>query len=56
MVGFEVGVEEVLEVRKTVFGGHFEEEVGVWAIPVEVGGDVVGGDWEGEDAAFGITF
>ena len=50
-VRVEVGVDEVLEVGQTVFGGHLEETVSIGGVPVEVGGDVVGGDGEGERRA-----
>ena len=50
----EVGVHEVLEVGKSVLGGHREEGLDVLALPVEVAGDVVGGDREREGPPVGI--
>ena len=46
----QVGVNEVLEVGQAVLRGHVEEGVDVFALPVEVGRDVVGRDREREDA------
>ena len=34
---------------------HGEQQLGVGGVPVEVAGDVVGGDGEGEDAALGVA-
>ncbi len=48
-VGGKLRVEKVLEVGEPVAGGHCEQQLGVFALPGEVGGDVVGGDGEGED-------
>ena len=53
--GVELGVDEVLEVGQAVLRGHGEQELGVGGVPVEVAGDVVGGDGEGEDAALGVA-
>ena len=46
----QVGVDEVLEVGQAVLRCHVEEGVDVFALPVEVGGDVVCRDREREDA------
>ena len=53
--GVELGVDEVLEVGQAVLGGHGEQELDVGVVPVEVPGDVVGGDGEGEDAPLGVA-
>ena len=52
----QVGVDEVLEVGETVLRGHVEEGFGVGGVPVEVLGDVVGGDRESEGSAVGVAF
>ena len=49
-VRVQVGVDEVLEVGQAVLRGHVEEGVDVFALPVEVGRDVVGRDRERKDA------
>ena len=54
-VRLEVGVDEVLEVRQAVLGGHLEQGVDVGAVPVEVLGDVVRGDREREHAALRVA-
>ena len=51
----QVRIDEVLEVGQTVFRGHFEKRLNVFALPIEVGSDVVGRDGEGEDAAIGVS-
>ena len=51
----QVGVDEVLEVGKPILGGHLEEGVDVLTLPIEVGGDVVGGDGEREDTSVGVS-
>ena len=56
VAGIQVGVDEVLEVGQPVARGHVEQGVGVGAVPVEVTGDVVGGDGEGEHASISIAF
>ena len=48
LVGLHIRIEEVLEVRQAVTRGHLEEAVGVFAVPREIVGDVVGGDRKGE--------
>ncbi|MNI35390.1 hypothetical protein D3C73_894130 [compost metagenome] len=55
LVGLHVGVEEVLEVRQAVARSHFKQAVGVFAVPWEVMGDVVGRDREGEHSPFGVA-
>ena len=51
----QIGIDEVLEVGQTVFRGHFEKGLNVFALPIEVGSDVVGRDGEGEDATIGVS-
>ena len=51
----EVGIDEVLEIRQTVFRRHLEQQVGIFGLPREIGCHVVGGDREGEHPALGIA-
>ena len=47
----KIRVDEVLEIRQAVFGGHFEKRLAIGVIPVKVFGDVVGRNREGESTA-----
>ena len=51
----KVRVDEVLEVGQAVLRRHFEQTIRVRRIPIEIRGDVVGRDREGEDATIGVT-
>ena len=55
VAGIEVAVDEVLEIGQTVFAGGREEQFGVFRIPVEILGDVVGRDREGENAPVAVA-
>ena len=55
VAGVEIAVNEVLEVRRAVLGGHLEQQPGVWRFPIKVIGDVVGGNGVGEPATIGVT-
>ena len=48
-------IHEILEIGQAVFRRHLEQRIGVFAFPGEIGGDVVGGDREGEDPPLGIA-
>ena len=53
--GIQLGINEVLEVGQPVLRGHGEQAVAVLRLPVEVLGDVVRGDGEGEDSPLGVA-
>ncbi|MNT22351.1 hypothetical protein D3C72_1577320 [compost metagenome] len=55
LIGQHVGIEEVLEIRQTVAGGHLEQALGVVAVPGKIVGDVVGRNRKGEHSSLGIT-
>ena len=54
-IGFQLGVNEVLEVGQAIFGRHGKQALGIRAVPVKIPGDVVGGNREGEGTATGIA-
>ncbi len=54
-IGFQLGVNEVLEVGQAIFGRHGKQALGIRAVPVKIPGDVVGGDRKGEGTATGIA-
>ena len=54
-VRLEFRIDEVLEVGQAVAGRHLEQALRIFAVPVEIGRDVVGGDGEGEHAALGVA-
>ena len=51
-----VRIDEVGEVGDAVFAGHLPNGFQVGVVPVEILGDVIGGDGEGEDATLGVAF
>ena len=55
VLGVHVGVDEVGKVGDAVLGGHLPDRLQARVVPVEVAGDVVGRDGEGEDAAGSIA-
>ncbi len=56
IVGAHVRIHEVGEIGDAVFGGHFPKWRIGGILPVEVLGDVIGRDGEGEDASRGVAF
>ena len=56
VVGAHVGIDEIGEIGDAVFGGHFPKRRIGGILPVEVLGDVIGRDGEGEDASRGVAF
>ena len=55
LVGFELGVDEVLEIRQAVTGRHVEKGQGIRAAPIKVRRDVVGGNGESKYPSLGIA-
>jgi len=54
--GRQVGIDEILEIRRPVLGREFEQQGADLGIPGEIGRDVVGGDGKGKNAALVIAF
>ncbi len=54
-VRLQIRIDEILEVRQAITRRHLEQRLGIRARPVEVLGDVVGGDRKGEGAAARIA-
>ena len=55
MLGFHLGVDEVLEVGQAVARGHGKQPVRVFRLPGEIRRHVVGRDGKGEDPALGVA-
>ena len=55
VLGVEIGVDVVCKVRNAVLAGDLHEGVDHVAVPVELLGDVDGGDGESEHSALGIA-
>ena len=51
LTGFQNRIDEVLEVRQTVFGSHFEQKFGIVIFPGEIRRHVISRNREGEYAA-----
>src|SRR5690606_37649496 len=47
-IGLELGIDEVLKVGQPIARGHFEQQFGIGTVPVEILGDVIGGNRKGE--------
>ena len=55
LAGIEARIDEVLEIRRAVFSGHFKQKIGVFGVPVEIFRQVVGGDRVGKAAAVRVS-
>jgi hypothetical protein len=53
--GIHVRIDKVGKIRYTVFGRHLPERIEIPVFPVEVSGDIVCGNREGEYPSLGIT-
>ena len=40
----QVGIDEILKIRRSVLGSHFEQKLCVFSVPVKILGNVVGGN------------